>query len=126
MSLEIVILSAGKGKRMHSDLPKVLHKVAGKRYQVLLRSIPACTFVCLNLQEAVNLVPSGSFAMPRFALHKTHLKLLEKKECAFAVHPTLHGSMPAASLARVLLLRQILFAGERNSLPASKRSESTS
>ena len=30
MSLEIVILSAGKGKRMHSDLPKVLHKVAGK------------------------------------------------------------------------------------------------
>lgn len=30
MSLEIVILAAGMGKRMHSTLPKVLHKVAGK------------------------------------------------------------------------------------------------
>src|SRR5574344_2119846 len=30
MSLEVVILAAGKGKRMHSMLPKVLHKVANK------------------------------------------------------------------------------------------------
>jgi len=30
MNLNIVILAAGQGKRMHSNLPKVLHPVAGK------------------------------------------------------------------------------------------------
>ena len=29
MSLEVVILAAGEGKRMRSHLPKVLHTVAG-------------------------------------------------------------------------------------------------
>lgn len=30
MALEVIVLAAGMGKRMHSDLPKVLHKVAGQ------------------------------------------------------------------------------------------------
>ena len=30
MSLQVIILAAGQGKRMYSKLPKVLHKIAGK------------------------------------------------------------------------------------------------
>ncbi|HWU84017.1 MAG TPA: NTP transferase domain-containing protein, partial [Rhodocyclaceae bacterium] len=29
-TLNVVILAAGQGKRMHSDLPKVLHPLAGR------------------------------------------------------------------------------------------------
>src|SRR3990170_407584 len=30
MSLEVIVLAAGQGKRMHSALPKVLHRLAGR------------------------------------------------------------------------------------------------
>ena len=30
MSLNVIVLAAGQGKRMHSDLPKVLHTLAGR------------------------------------------------------------------------------------------------
>src|SRR3954462_9537661 len=30
MPLDVIVLAAGLGKRMHSDLPKVLHPLAGK------------------------------------------------------------------------------------------------
>src|SRR5450631_1742056 len=39
MPLSVVILAAGQGKRMHSDLPKVLQPLAG---QPLLRHVIEC------------------------------------------------------------------------------------
>src|SRR6266850_4016386 len=30
MPLDVIVLAAGQGKRMHSDLPKVLHPIAGR------------------------------------------------------------------------------------------------
>src|SRR5258708_23666366 len=30
MPLDVIVLAAGLGKRMHSDLPKVLHPLAGR------------------------------------------------------------------------------------------------
>lgn len=54
MSLTGLILAAGKGKRMQSDLPKVLHEVAGKPMLewVLkaLNDVP-CDFLCVVLGE---------------------------------------------------------------------------
>ena len=41
MSLEVIILAAGKGSRMHSHLPKVLHKVGGKE---ILRHVISVRF----------------------------------------------------------------------------------
>ena len=32
MALNVVIMAAGKGTRMKSELPKVLHKLAGQAY----------------------------------------------------------------------------------------------
>ena len=43
MSVSVVVLAAGKGTRMKSDLPKVLHKVLGK--SLLAHSLDSLSFV---------------------------------------------------------------------------------
>ncbi|MGI2261351.1 bifunctional UDP-N-acetylglucosamine diphosphorylase/glucosamine-1-phosphate N-acetyltransferase GlmU [Shewanella sp. GXUN23E] len=50
MSLNVVILAAGKGTRMHSDLPKVLHKIAHKSMvQHVIDTARAMDAVQINL-----------------------------------------------------------------------------
>ena len=46
MALSIIILAAGQGKRMHSEQPKVLHRLGGK---TLLERV---IFTALHLAEA--------------------------------------------------------------------------
>ena len=43
MSVSVVVLAAGKGTRMKSDLPKVLHKVLGK--SILAHSLDTLSFI---------------------------------------------------------------------------------
>jgi bifunctional UDP-N-acetylglucosamine pyrophosphorylase/glucosamine-1-phosphate N-acetyltransferase len=49
MALDIVILAAGKGTRMKSALPKVLHRLAGR--PLLLHVLDACA--TLHAQRTV-------------------------------------------------------------------------
>ena len=44
MSLHIVVLAAGQGKRMHSDTPKVLHPLGGK--PMLMRVVETAKRLC--------------------------------------------------------------------------------
>ena len=81
MSLEIVILSAGKGKRMHSDLPKVLHKVAGKS---MLRHVidTSLTLDPLKIHVVVghggDIVKQSLSSLPQDVLAK--INIVEQKE----------------------------------------------
>ncbi|MBI4938167.1 MAG: bifunctional UDP-N-acetylglucosamine diphosphorylase/glucosamine-1-phosphate N-acetyltransferase GlmU [Nitrosomonadales bacterium] len=60
-SLNIVILAAGKGKRMHSDLPKVLHPLAGRP---LLQHVLDCA-VSLQPQQICVVYGHGGEAVPQ-------------------------------------------------------------
>ena len=53
-NLSIIILAAGKGKRMKSDIPKVLHKISFK---------PIIYYI---LKEAVSLGPKNIFVVAGF------------------------------------------------------------
>lgn len=64
-SLNIVILAAGKGTRMYSDKPKVLHALAGKP---LLQHVMECA-VSLQPQQVCVVYGHGGEAVPQ-AMHQ--------------------------------------------------------
>ncbi|TXT23290.1 MAG: bifunctional UDP-N-acetylglucosamine pyrophosphorylase / Glucosamine-1-phosphate N-acetyltransferase [Gallionellaceae bacterium] len=59
--LNIVVLAAGKGKRMHSDLPKVLHPLAGRP---LLQHVLECA-AALGPQQVCVVYGHGGEAVPQ-------------------------------------------------------------
>ena len=74
-NLNIVILAAGKGTRMHSNLPKVLHTVAGKP---ILAHVIACAKT-LQPQKIIVVVGFGADAV-KAALAHEDLIFVEQKE----------------------------------------------
>ena len=58
MSLSIVILAAGKGTRMKSDLPKVLHKISGKPmlFHIIDESLKLTNDITVILSHKFDLV----------------------------------------------------------------------
>ena len=73
MSLEVIILAAGKGTRMRSDLPKVLHPLAGK--PMLVHAVeqaqgllPKCVYIIVGHhadQVEATVKPLGAECVPQ-------------------------------------------------------------
>ena len=81
------MLAAGKGKRMKSELPKVLQPIAGRPLITYLTD----TLNSLGLQQIVLVVGHG---------HKLVQKLYEGTDIAFAVQPEQKGTADAVKCAR--------------------------
>jgi bifunctional UDP-N-acetylglucosamine pyrophosphorylase/glucosamine-1-phosphate N-acetyltransferase len=82
-----VVLAAGKGKRMKSDLPKVLQPIAGRPLITYLTD----TLNSLGLRQIVLVVGHGRELVQ---------KLYEGTEIAFAVQHELKGTADAVKSAR--------------------------
>jgi bifunctional UDP-N-acetylglucosamine pyrophosphorylase / glucosamine-1-phosphate N-acetyltransferase len=82
-----VVLAAGKGKRMKSDLPKVLHPIAGKPLITYLTD----TLKSLGLRQIVLVVGHGRELVQ---------KVYEGTDIAFAVQREQKGTADAVKSAR--------------------------
>ena len=99
MSLHIVILAAGQGKRMHSATPKVLHKLGGK--PMLARVVDAA--LCLN-PEGIHVVIGHGGAQIQQALPSLPVNWVLQAEQLGTGHAVMQAlpQIPAASHVLVL------------------------
>jgi bifunctional UDP-N-acetylglucosamine pyrophosphorylase/glucosamine-1-phosphate N-acetyltransferase len=126
--LNVVILAAGQGKRMHSDLPKVLHPLAGKALlgHVLdtARAIGA-TEICVvyghggeQVRAALD-APDLTWARQEPQLGTGHAVLQALPHLAVAVSPAptftlvLYGDVP---LTRASTLQRLIAAAGKDKL----------
>src|SRR5258708_28889910 len=82
MKLNVIVLAAGQGKRMHSELPKVLHAVGGRsilgRVVDTARSIDAAKIIVVygyggeQVREAFAAEPGLAWARQREQLCTAH------------------------------------------------------
>lgn len=99
MTLHIVILAAGQGKRMYSKLPKVLHPLAGK--PMLQRVIE--TAISLNPQ-AIHVVYGHEGPLIREKLHDLPVHWVEQKELLGTGHALMQTLPFIAKDSQVMVL----------------------
>ncbi len=112
--MNVVILAAGMGKRMQSDLPKVLHPLAGK--PLLSHVIDTArslspSRICIIYGHGGDLVPSRLAAADlRFALQQPQLgtghAVMQALPVLNEAEPTLvlYGDVPLTSAATLQAL----------------------
>ncbi|MBA3536775.1 MAG: bifunctional UDP-N-acetylglucosamine diphosphorylase/glucosamine-1-phosphate N-acetyltransferase GlmU [Tatlockia sp.] len=99
MSLQIVILAAGQGKRMYSDTPKVLHKLAGK---AMLEQVIE-TAQQLN-PEAIHVIYGHGGERIKAALPDLPLNWIEQKEQLGTGHALMQALAHLQQASKVLVL----------------------
>jgi bifunctional UDP-N-acetylglucosamine pyrophosphorylase/glucosamine-1-phosphate N-acetyltransferase len=100
MMLSTVILAAGQGKRMHSDTPKVLHRIAGK---ALLEHV-VNTASLLNNKESPIVVYGHEGDKVKQALAALNVTWVEQTEQLGTGHALLQALTHIADDHRVLVL----------------------
>jgi len=100
MAIQVVILAAGQGKRMHSRLPKVLHTLAGK--PLLTHVIDTAQKISTDTTPIIIYGHEGEQVKGHFAQHK--LTFVEQAEQAGTGH-ALQQALPHLNATdRVLVL----------------------
>ncbi len=100
MAIQVVILAAGQGKRMHSRLPKVLHRLAGK--SLLQRVVETAQAVSKATQPIIIYGHEGAQVLASFS--QDSLKFVEQKE-QFGTGHAVEQALPHISEKdRVLVL----------------------
>src|SRR5262245_30685106 len=99
MTIQIVILAAGQGTRMHSELPKVLHRLAGKP---LLQHVITTAHAISNLKPIIVYGHQGHILTQAFSQANVHWVL--QKEQSGTAHALLQALPDIKDQAQVLVL----------------------
>jgi bifunctional UDP-N-acetylglucosamine pyrophosphorylase/glucosamine-1-phosphate N-acetyltransferase len=90
MKLAVVVLAAGQGKRMHSELPKVLHRLAGR--PLLAHVLAAARMLD---PERILVVHGHGGAEVRVAFDGERVEWIEQAEQRGTGHALAQASSPA-------------------------------
>lgn len=100
MAIQAVILAAGKGKRMHSDLPKVLHHLAGK--PLLEHVVHTTQHISPDVPPII--IHGHQGHLLHAALSHHHVNWIEQKEQLGTGHALLQALPFLADNSQVLVL----------------------